>query len=80
MVKISKRNKKKEVLYVSVFRNYKKSVKIFKDVTYGDFFSNDPYFFKWLDNFCLQNNLKINMLHPFKSALKKYYIFFLLYK
>ena len=62
MVKISKRSKKKEVLYVSVFRNYKKSVKIFKDVTYGDFFSNDPYFFKWLDNYCLQSNLKINIL------------------
>ena len=62
MVEISKKKKKKEILYISVFRNYKKSQQIYKNVTYGDFFSNDPFFFKWLDNYCLQNNLKINIL------------------
>ena len=62
MVKILKTKKKKEILYISVFRNYKNSQRIFKNVTYGDFFSNDSFFFKWLEKYCLQNKLKINIL------------------
>jgi surface carbohydrate biosynthesis protein len=60
--KISKKKRKKEILLISVFRNYSFDQKIYKNITFGDFFSNDKFFFNWLDNFCSENKLKINIL------------------
>lgn len=56
LYKISNVKKKKEILIISVFRNYTNN-KIYKS-----FFSNDKYFYSWLERYCNEKKLKVNIL------------------
>lgn len=62
LYKISNVKKKREILIISVFRNYNNNDKIYKNISYKNFFSNDKYFYSWLDKYCKKKKLKINIL------------------
>lgn len=73
MFRILKKKRKKEVLLISVFRNYRSNKQIHKNINFGVFFSNEPFFLKWLNEYCIKNNLKVNILAR-SSKLKDFVV------
>jgi len=64
MVEVCNTNKKKEVLLISTFRieYLTPDVEVSKNVTWLEYNNNRERLFKWLNEFCKKENLKLNIL------------------
>ena len=62
MIKINNRKKKKEICFISTYRNMDDSQIASNDITWGYYNKNHIYFMNWLISYCKKNNLKINIL------------------
>ena len=62
MIQITKNKKRKEICFISTFRNIESTKIISHDITQGYYDKNLSFFLNWLKKYCLKNNLKINII------------------
>ena len=54
--------KKREILLISTFRTHPKDQIIYKNLPYKEYIKNDSIFYEWLNSFCNNKKIKINIL------------------
>jgi surface carbohydrate biosynthesis protein len=77
-VEVCNTNKKKEVLLISTFRMQylTPDVEISKNVTWFEYNNNRERLFKWLNEFCKKENLKLNILGASEAHSSSEYNYF----
>jgi len=59
---ISNKKKKREILLISTFRTHPKDQIVYKNLPYKEYIKNDSIFYEWLNSFCNNKKIKINIL------------------
>ena len=61
VIKVSKKNKKKEIAFISTFRPLDNSKIVSHDISWGYYNKNHIFFMEWVKRYCKKNKIRINI-------------------